>query len=146
MSEDHLAWLAQAGLTPSVHRTLVELDEFLWSGSFDPVLMELVRLRAAQLLGVEGELARRTPAALTAGLDETLVAELPQWPSSSRFDERTRAAIGWSEQWLLDVRGITDADAARLQELFAPDELAALTMAVAVFEMIIRARGALAAA
>ena len=75
-----------------------------------------------------------------------MVAELPQWPSSSRFDERTRAAIGWSEQWLLDVRGITDADAARLQELFAPDELAALTMAVAVFEMIIRARGALAAA
>jgi hypothetical protein len=33
-----------------------------------------------------------------------------------------------------------------MQELFAADELAALTMAVAVFEMIIRARGALAAA
>lgn len=146
MSAEHLDWLAQAGLMPSVHRTLVDLDDCLWSGSFDPVLMELVRLRAAQLLGVEGELVRRTPAALAAGLDETLVAELPQWPSSPRFDERTRAAIGWSEQWILDVRGITDADAARLQELFAPDELAALTMAVAVFEMIIRARGALAAA
>ena len=146
MSAEHLDWLAQAGLVPSVHRTLVDLDDCLWSGSFDPVLMELVRLRAAQLLGVEGELVRRTPAALAAGLDETLVAELPQWPSSPRFDERTRAAISWSEQWILDVRGITDADAARLQELFAPDELAALTMAVAVFEMIIRARGALAAA
>jgi len=146
VSAEHLDWLAQAGLVPSVHRTLVDLDDCLWSGSFDPVLMELVRLRAAQLLGVEGELVRRTPAALAAGLDETLVAELPQWPSSPRFDERTRAAISWSEQWILDVRGITDADAARLQELFAPDELAALTMAVAVFEMIIRARGALAAA
>jgi alkylhydroperoxidase family enzyme len=146
VSAEHLDWLAQAGLMPSVHRTLVDLDDCLWSGSFDPVLMELVRLRAAQLLGVEGELVRRTPAALAAGLDETLVSELPQWPSSPRFDTRTRAAIGWSEQWILDVRGITDADAARLQELFAPDELAALTMAVAVFEMIIRARGALAAA
>jgi len=143
---EHLAWLAQAGLAPPVQRTLVDLDEFLWSGSFDPALMELVRLRAAQLLDVEGELVRRTPAALAAGLDETLIAELPQWPSSPRFDERTRAAIGWSEQWILDVHGITDADAARLQELFAPDELAALTMAVAVFEMITRARGALAPA
>ena len=146
MSGEHLEWLAQAGLVPSVHRTLIDLDDCLWSGSFDPVLMELVRLRVAQLLGVEGALEYRTPAALAAGLDETLVAELPQWPSSPAFDERTRAAIAWSEQWIVDVHGITDADAARLQELFAPDELAALTMAVAVFEMTIRARGALATA
>jgi alkylhydroperoxidase family enzyme len=144
-TDQPLAWLARAGLTPPVHETLVALDDALWAGSFDPVLMELLRLRTAQLLGVEAELTRRTPAASAAGLDDALVAELPQWPTSPRFDDRSRAAIAWAEQWIVDVHGITDTDAARLQDLFTPAELAGLTMAIAVFEMTIRARAALGA-
>ncbi len=139
----HLAWLGDAGLTPPVLRTLTALDDHLWAEAFDPVLLELVRLRTAQVLGVAAETARRTPAAVAAGLDEADVAALPDHPTSPRFDARTRAAIAWGEQWIVDVHGITDADAARLQELFDPRELAGLTMAISVFEMEIRTRAAL---
>ena len=138
-----MAWLGDAGLATPWRPS--DLDDALWAGSFDPALMELVRIRTAQILGVPSEIERRTPAAVAAGLDETVVTELPRWPTSPRFDERTRAAIGWGEQWIIDVKGISDDDAARLQELFTPRELSGLTMAISVFEMVIRTRAALEA-
>ena len=141
----HLVWLRDAGLAPVVLERLAELDATLWGRSFDPRLMELVRLRFAQLLRADGELARRTPEALAAGLDDATVAELPQWPTSDRFDARDRLALAWAEQWLVDIAGITDDDAAELQRAFTERELAQLTMAVAVFEMTTRACVALTA-
>ena len=139
----HLDWLAAAGLRGPVFDTLLDLHTELWANSFDPRLMELMRIRTAQLLGVTAEIERRTPRALSAGLDEETIAELPQWPRSPRFDARDRAALGWAEQWIIDVRGITDEDAAHLQSQFTARELSGLTMAISVFEMLIRARAAL---
>ena len=145
-SDHHLTWLRDAGLAPVVLERLAELDATLWSRSFDPRLMELVRLRFAQLLGADGELARRTPPAIAAGLDEATIADLPQWPSSPRFDARDRTVLAWAEQWLVDVNGVSDDDAAELQELLSERELAQITMAVAVFEMLTRACVALTTA
>jgi alkylhydroperoxidase family enzyme len=144
--DHHLTWLRDAGLAPVVLERLAELDATLWARSFDPRLMELIRLRFAQLLGADGELERRTPQAVAAGIDDATVAELAQWPTSPRFDDRDRLALGWAEQWLVDVTGVTDDDAAALQAAFSERELAQLTMAVAVFEMTTRACVALTAA
>jgi alkylhydroperoxidase family enzyme len=141
----HLGWLRDAGLAPVVLERLAALDATLWARSFDPRLMELVRLRFAQLLRADRELARRTPAAIAAGLDDATVADLAQWPTSERFDARDRLALAWAEQWLVDISGITDDAAAELQGAFSERELAQLTMAVAVFEMTTRACVALTA-
>jgi len=138
-ADHHLTWLRDAGLAPVVLERLAELDATLWSRSFDPRLMELVRIRFAQLLGADDELARRTQQATAAGLDEAVIAELPQWPSSPRFDARDRTVLAWAEQWLVDVNGVSDDDAAELQQLLSERELAQLTMAVAMFEMLTRA-------
>lgn len=142
-ADHHLTWLRDAGLAPVVLERVAELDATLWARSFDARLMELVRLRIAQMLGADAELTRRTPEATDAGLDEATIAELSQWPVSARFDTRDRAVLGWAEQWLVDVTGITDDDAARLQQLLSERELAQMTMAVAVFEMLTRTRVAL---
>ena len=142
-ADHHLMWLRDAGLAPVVLERVAELDATLWARSFDARLMELVRLRIAQMLGADAELTRRTPEATDAGLDEATINELSQWPVSERFDTRDRAVLGWAEQWLVDVTGITDDDAVRLQELLSERELAQMTMAVAVFEMLTRTRVAL---
>ena len=139
-----LDWLASAGLEPQVFEHLVVLEQRLWAeDSIEAPLLELVRLRIAQLLDAPADLDRRTPAAVDAGLDEAMVDELSMWPTSPRFEERQRAVLSWTEQWVIDPEQITDDDAARLTTALTEKECAALSTALAVFESLTRTRVAL---
>ena len=92
---------------PGVLAQLVAAHEAAWR-VVDPVLLELCRLRVAALLGCRSEQAARTPAATRAGLDETTVAALADWPTSARFGPRERACLAFCEQWVMDVAGTPD--------------------------------------
>ena len=138
-----LDWLADAGLQPEVFEHLSVLEQQLWADAIEAPLLELVRLRIAQILDAPIELERRSPAAVAAGLDERTVDDLSNWPMSDRFDERQRAVLSWSEQWVTDPEQITDEDAARLRASLSDKECAALSTALAVFESLTRTRVAL---
>lgn len=131
------------GLTPAVHASYLDLERAVWASGVDPTLLELVRLRIAKLLGCAPELAARTPAATAAGLDDAKVAELAQWPTSSRFTARERLVLSFCESYVIDSHAVTDAQCARLHEQYAPQELAALTVAIALFDAKARLRCAL---
>jgi len=143
VAEATLAWVDTAGFNDAVRAALVASHRAIWERSFDPRLFELVRVRIAQLLRCDAELRFRAPESVAAGVDEALLAALAGWPTSDRFDERDRVVLGWVEQWVLDVKGISDDQAARVQEQFSDAELAQLTLALASFEAAIRARTAL---
>ena len=70
----------------------------LWTTT-DPTLLDLVRLRLAQLMGTRAELA---------GVDPDLLADLERWDSSPRFTERERAALAYAEQYHYDHRVLSD--------------------------------------
>ena len=143
-ADSSLGWLAAAGLEPRVFEHLAVLERELWhDGALEAPLVELVRLRIAQILAAPAELDRRSPAAVAAGLDEAMVTELPNWPTSPLFDERQRAVLSWSEQWVIDASEMTDDDAARLMAALSPKECAALSTVLAVFESLTRTRVAL---
>lgn len=89
---------------PGLSATLDQMGEAAW-GAVDPVLLELCRLRIATLLDCRSEADVRTAA---AGLDEAMIAELPAWPSSPRFDARQRACLAFCEQFVIDVAGMPD--------------------------------------
>ncbi len=68
----------------------------------DPALLELARLRLADLLGATDEAGARPwgePA-------PEAVAELGSWPTAPAFDDRTRAALALTEQFAVDVTGV----------------------------------------
>ena len=138
-----LDWLADAGLQPEVFEHLSVLEQQLWADAIEAPLLELVRLRIAQILDAPIELERRSPAAVAAGLDERVVDDLSNWPTSGLFDERQRAVLSWSEQWVIDPEQITDEDAVRLRASLTDKECAALSTALAVFESLTRTRVAL---
>ena len=70
----------------------------------DPALLELARLRLADLLGVSVELGFGVPA---WGEPSTrALAELSTWPSSEAFDARARTALELTEQFAIDVTGL----------------------------------------
>jgi hypothetical protein len=117
----------------------VGLDELralydgLWDAGVDHDTLELCRLRQATLIGTPAEPA----------VDAALVEALPSWPSSPLFTEAQRAALAFAEQYVIDPHGFADTDGERLRGLFTPEQLATLTIAVATFDALARARAVL---
>jgi alkylhydroperoxidase family enzyme len=110
---------AVLALRPAAASRARELEAALYvEGRLDPTVVELVRDRVSQLLGVPGA---------------TFDARRP-------LDDRERAALAFAEQYVLDPNGVTDAQAVELNGLFTEPELTALTFSVAVYDAMARVR------
>ena len=124
---------------PDVAGHLRDAHDAAWS-AVDPVLLELCRLRIAQLLGCDAEAGSRTAVAVAAGLDETTIGELPAWPTSPRFGVRERACLAFCEQFVIDVAGLDDALAAQVNEQLGDQGLVDFVSALLVVEQRQRLR------
>jgi alkylhydroperoxidase family enzyme len=124
---------------PEYAAAMRHVEEALWAQDVvEPEILELCRLRIAQLLGAPDELTFRSPAA--AGLDQALVDNLPQWPTSPLFDERLRACLGFAEQMVIDAQGVTDQDTQRLTDAVGEGGFLVLAYGCGFFETTQRAR------
>lgn len=124
-------------------RELGDLLDQIWAGALDPVTVELCRLRIAQLLGDRAGEAHRSEAAVAAGFDDGLVAVLPQWATHPAFDERRRAALRFTEGYVIDAHSLGDNDRAQVLDQLREPEAVALTLALATFDALTRTRLAL---
>ncbi len=128
-------------LRPSLasdHRSVLDT---LWDGPVSGRTLELCRLRTAKLLGNQVGLAERT--ANVADLDESTIDALDAWPTDERFTEADRASIALSEQYVLDVHGVTDAMIDRVSNAVGSDGVVTLTTALALWELTHRFDNAL---
>jgi alkylhydroperoxidase family enzyme len=133
------------GLAPGAYARHRELVAHLWRpGLVDPVALELCRLRIAQLLACAPELAARTPAARDAGLTEERVAALSDWPTAPGYSDAERAALAFTEMYVIDPGAVTDELAADVTAHFTAAQATALTTGIAVFDAIARFQVALA--
>ncbi len=121
---------------PDVVEQLDAADDAAWATAPADVL-ELCRLRIAQLLGCAAELAARTPG---AGVDEATVAELSLWPTSSRFGARERACLAFCEQFVIDVATLDDPLTAAVTEQLGAQGFVDFVSALLVIEQRQRLR------
>lgn len=98
----------------------------------DGRLLELLRLRIALLLG--NPAAVRAPWVSPAVLPDAVVARLPGWPHDPAFTERERDCLAFTEQFVMDVAGVTDVDAQAVHRHFDPDAFYALVQAIFLME------------
>jgi alkylhydroperoxidase family enzyme len=125
---------------PRYAGALADIETALWQQkAISPLLLELCRLRIAQLLGCEVALVHRTPEAV-AGLDENLVSLLPRWPTDTSFSDRERVCLGYAEQLLIDAQGVSDQEADRVIDAVGQGGFLVLTYACGLFETTQRAR------
>ncbi len=132
----------------ALHPTLAadhhRLSDEVWHASVDAKILELCRLRTATILGNTRAWAEpRSTAAVQAGLDETLVAALAQWPTHPGFDATTKVCLGLAEQYVIDVHGISDARVAEVEKAIGADGVITLTTALAMWELTHRFDNAL---
>jgi alkylhydroperoxidase family enzyme len=128
-----VSWLAASlddtlALRPALRDDLRRFESLLWESGVDRDVLDLCRLRVAQLLGCDAVL-RET----TRDLDA-----LRRWPT--QYDERTRACLAFAEAFVMDPRAITDADAAAVVAHLGAPGLVAFAEALAIFDGLTRAR------
>ena len=129
------------GHRPRYAAVLADIEAALWrQDAVPPLLLELCRLRIAQLLGCGVALAHRTPQAVAAGLDESLVSSLSQWPTDARFSGQARVCLGYAEQLLMDAQGVSDEEADRVIDAVGQGGFLVLAYACGLFETTQRAR------
>jgi hypothetical protein len=86
------------GLKPEPYAVLREILEISFQIT-DQALLDLCRLRLAQLMRARAELA---------GVDTQRLARLADWHRSPGVSELERAALAFTEQYQIDHHGVTD--------------------------------------
>jgi AhpD family alkylhydroperoxidase len=100
-----------------------ELDQ----AGIEPLMRELVRIRASQLNGCAYCIDMHTKDARAAGETEQRIYALPAWRETPFFTARERAALAFTESVTLLAQTHVPAEAyAEVAAQYQPDEVAAL--------------------
>lgn len=133
-------------LRPEYAAAWREADDALWDqDALAPELLEMCRLRIAQLLGVPDGLRDAGSREPRVRLDPSIVEQIPVWPTASGFSAQQKACLGFAEQVLLDAQGVEDEMAAELIDAIGDGGFLVLSYGCGFFETTLRARLLLAA-
>jgi alkylhydroperoxidase family enzyme len=104
----------------------------------EPGLIELCRLRMAQILGSDFDRGLRYAPALAAGLTEQKIVALPAYLTSPLFSERERLAIGFAEIFAIQSSSIGDAEVAPVQQALGAEAFIYFVKALSVIDQLQR--------
>jgi AhpD family alkylhydroperoxidase len=130
---EHTPRLSWAQHAPEVYKAMVRLDAAARQG-LDPVLLELVKIRASQLNHCAYCLDMHTKDALAAGESVERIIQLSAWEESRHFyTEKELAAIELTEAVTVLTNGfVPDAVYEKAAKQFDEKELAQLIAAINV--------------
>ena len=116
---------------PELYQAMIALDTAVANSDLEPLLKELVKIRASQINGCAYCLNMHTRDALEAGERPERLYVLAGWREAPFYSPRERATLAWCEDLtLLPETGASDEAYAPLEEHFSPEEIVALTLAV----------------
>lgn len=103
------------------------------AASLDPVLIELVKIRASQINACANCINMHTQEARAKGETEQRIYLLSAWREAPCYSERERAALGWTEALTRLSEGHTHENARQaLAEQFTEEEQVKLTLMINV--------------
>jgi len=118
-------------VAPGALDAMLGLERYTDASGLEPLLLELVKMRASQLNGCAYCLDMHSKDARAAGESEQRLHVLSAWPEAPFYSERERAALAWTEAvTLISANDVTDALYQQVREHFAEKELVDLTLAI----------------
>jgi AhpD family alkylhydroperoxidase len=117
---------------PELYQAMLALDEAVTNSGLDPLVAELVKIRASQINGCAYCLNMHTRDALKAGERPERLHVLAGWREAPTwFDDRERAALDFTEAVTrIGPRGVSDDVYDAAAEQFSEAELGALLFLV----------------
>jgi alkylhydroperoxidase family enzyme len=92
-------------------------------------LLELTIMRTAQIVGSAYEINQHIPLFKMCGYSDAQLAALPAWQTSTLFDDKERAVLGYAEQ-MAHGGDVDDPTFATLEKYFNPQAIVELTYTV----------------
>jgi AhpD family alkylhydroperoxidase len=122
---------------PTAYKTLMalsaEAENNAAAAGLDPLLVELLRIRASQLNGCAFCLRMHTGDALKKGENPDRIAVLPAWAETGYFSETDRAALRLTEAITLVPDGhVSDEDYNAAAGVLTDDQVSAVAWLVIV--------------
>lgn len=112
-------------VAPKVFKAVLALDAVAREG-LDPVLIELVQIRASQINRCAYCIDYHTGDARRTGESEARIYQLSAWQESSLYTAKERAALALTEAMTLLPQGVADVVYDEATRYFDDEELAQL--------------------
>ncbi|HZJ08740.1 MAG TPA: carboxymuconolactone decarboxylase family protein [Trueperaceae bacterium] len=116
---------------PAALRAMLGLEKAVHSSDLEPLLLEIVKIRASQLNGCAHCLEMHTKDARSLGELDDRMHLVAAWEEAPCFTARERAALAWCETLtLLPSSGAPNEVFDKVAEAFSEEEIVALTLAI----------------
>jgi AhpD family alkylhydroperoxidase len=116
---------------PEGYQGMLHLEAIIRRSGLEPLLYELVKIRASQLNGCAFCIDMHTKDARAKGETEQRIYALSAWHEGPFFTDRERAALAWTEAITNIQNGHAPEEAyARTRLQFSEEELVKLTYAI----------------
>lgn len=119
-------------INPKAYATVLAMQKYVDESGLEPLLLELIKLRASQINGCAYCLDMHTKDARALGETEQRLYTVSAWREAPFFSERERAALALTEAITLINQGhVADDVYAQAHAQFNDNELVDLVMAIA---------------
>jgi len=116
---------------PAAFRAMRALQNYVDATGLEPLLLELVKLRASYMNGCAYCIDMHSKDARVLGETEQRIYAVPVWRETPFYTPRERAALAWTEAvTAIGHGGVSDALYEEALQQFEERELVELTMAV----------------
>jgi AhpD family alkylhydroperoxidase len=116
---------------PKGYEAMISLEGAVRASELEPLLLELVKLRASQINGCAYCLDMHSKDARARGEGEQRLHVLAAWREAPFYSPRERAALAWCESLtLLPQTGAPDEVFEELRQQVSDEEIAALTFQI----------------
>lgn len=121
---------------PAAYQAMRQLEKYIRSSSLDPMLKELIKIRASQLNGCAFCIDMHTEEALEMGESPRRLFALAAWHESPLFTDSERIAIRLAEEvTLIGEEGVTDETYEAALAVFGEHETAQIIMQAVIINM-----------
>ncbi len=120
-------------VAPAATKALLQLEAYVnHHTGLDPVLLNLVRMRASQINGCAYCIDMHSKDLRAQGETEQRIYELDAWREAPFYSDRERAALEWTEAvTLVSQTHVPDEVYERVRKQFSEPDLVNLTAAIA---------------
>lgn len=115
---------------PAAYQAMFGLEKYLSTIKLDPILLELIKMRASQINGCAFCLNMHSIDARKIGETEQRLYLLNAWRETTLFTEREEVVLALTEQVTLISNHVSDEIYDRAAGLFSEQELAQIIMAI----------------
>lgn len=120
-------------LEPAAFKAMLGLEQYIRDTHIDPLLLEMIKIRASQINGCAYCIDMHTQEALKIGETQRRIFAVSAWKESPLFTEEERAVLQLTEEiTLISKEAVSDETYGKVLKFYGENGLAQIIMQVII--------------